>query len=162
ASCAPMDRRGTLPNTDTSHPGVRGVTTGPAAEACRERVLPGFLIIAWMMTLSLDWRSTMLRNARVQMAAVLAARLLLGYLAASGRLNPFQRAEAADLTTGATGVKPTEPGGGTGPACCDGVNKGQLLARADANASGGGAGGQNGDKKPNIVMLMTDDTGWND
>ena len=40
----------------------------------------------------------MLRNVRLQMVAVLAAGALLGYLAASGRLNPFQRAEAALVT----------------------------------------------------------------
>jgi hypothetical protein len=62
-----------------------------------EKQITGLLIIAWVMrVLSPDWRSTMLRNTRVQMAAVLAAGALLGYLAASARLNPFQRADAAD------------------------------------------------------------------
>jgi hypothetical protein len=36
----------------------------------------------------------MLRNTRIQMAAVLAAGVLLGYLAVSAKLNPLQRADA--------------------------------------------------------------------
>ena len=40
----------------------------------------------------------MFRNTRFQMTAFLAVGALLGYLAASGKLNPFQRADAAPLT----------------------------------------------------------------
>ena len=60
--------------------------------------MTGFLTIAWMVNVSVRsvGGTTMLRNTRVQMAAVLAAGALLGYLAASARLNPFQRADAAD------------------------------------------------------------------
>src|SRR5262245_13654819 len=106
-----------------------------------------------MMTVpsSLDWRSTVLRNSKVQMAAVLAVGILLGYLAASGRLNPFQRADAAELTG--------RSDSGAGPACCAEVNKGQLLALADSKVN---ATTQEGGKRPNILILMTDDTGWND
>ena len=37
----------------------------------------------------------MLRNAKIQMLVVLLAGTLIGYAAASGKLNPFQRGEAA-------------------------------------------------------------------
>jgi arylsulfatase len=97
----------------------------------------------------------MFRNVRVQLAAVLAVGVLLGYLAASGRLNPFQKADAAAPSSNAA-----QPGDDDKAPCCEGVNKGQLLAQADPKVKAAAAA-ENG-KKPNIVMLMTDDTGWND
>jgi arylsulfatase len=102
----------------------------------------------------------MFRNTRVQMAAVLAAGLLLGYLAASGRLNPFQRAEAAapgeSLATDKTAGTPS-----AGPACCsEGGSKSQLLASAGPIAQAGGAKGGAEGKKPNILFIMGDDIGW--
>src|SRR5262245_3468124 len=89
-----------------------------------------FLIIAWMMMASPVRRSAMLRNRRVQMAAVLAVGALLGYLAASGRVNPLSWAGAIPPAAQPGGVKPAEPGSDK-PACCEEVNKGQLLALAD-------------------------------
>jgi hypothetical protein len=59
----------------------------------------------------------MLRNTRLQMMAVLAAGALLGYLAASGHLNPFSRADAGSLAGKVQGVKPAEPDGVAKPAC---------------------------------------------
>jgi arylsulfatase A-like enzyme len=98
----------------------------------------------------------MLRNTRVQMAAVLAVGALVGFLAASGRANPFQRAEAASAPSRAT-----EPGGGAGPTCCDDVSKGQFLALADRQVNNTGAGAaKDGGKKPNILFIMGDDVGW--
>jgi arylsulfatase A-like enzyme len=96
----------------------------------------------------------MFRNAKVQMAAVLAVGVLCGYLAASGRLNPFQRADAAEPPN----VKPAESGNGAGAACCEEVNKGNLLALATANANRTAA--QANGKKPNILFIMGDDVGW--
>jgi arylsulfatase len=89
------------------------------------------------------------------MAAILAAGVLVGYLAASGRVNPFQRAEAAPPPSGVA-----EPGSGAGPTCCDEVNKGQLLALAGPKVNAAAAGGQEGGKKPNILFIMGDDVGW--
>jgi arylsulfatase len=89
------------------------------------------------------------------MAAVLAVGALLGYLAASGRLNPFSRADAAQPPSGRA-----EATGGACPACCEEVNKGQLLAMADPKANATGAGGQADAKKPNILFIMGDDIGW--
>jgi arylsulfatase len=102
----------------------------------------------------------MLRNTKVQMAAVLAVGALLGYLAASGRLNPFARAEAAQLTAEAS-AKSAEAGNGAQPGCCDELDKGRLLALADPRAQGTAAKaqGKNG-KKPNILFIMGDDIGW--
>ena len=100
----------------------------------------------------------MFRNTRVQMAAVLAAGALLGYVAASGNLNPFSRADTGAQSAQPGGVKPADPESGDKPACCDALNKGQLLARADARVTRDEGSG----KKPNIIMIMTDDTGWGD
>src|SRR5689334_12753986 len=102
----------------------------------------------------------MLRNTRVQMAAVLAAGVLLGYLAASGRLNPFSRAEAGPLPGVAAGVKPAEPSSGAKPACCDEVNKGQFLALADPKAKASAEEAKKNGTRPNILFIMGDDIGW--
>jgi hypothetical protein len=74
----------------------------------------------------------MLRNRRGQVATVVLAGALLGYLGASGRLNSFARAFTGQLPARA------ESSSGATPACCDGVNKGQLLAQANQLAPGGG------------------------
>jgi hypothetical protein len=55
------------------------------------------VIITWVMAVPLERRSAMLRNTRVQMAAVLAVGALLGWLAAAGRLAPFARACAGQV-----------------------------------------------------------------
>ena len=80
----------------------------------------------------------MFRNTRVQMAAILAVGALLGYVAASGNLNPFSRADANSPGAQAKGVKPTDPDAGDKPACCEDVTKAQLLARADEKPKSGG------------------------
>jgi arylsulfatase len=93
------------------------------------------------------------------MVAFLAIGALLGYLAASAKLNPFQRADAAPPNTEAASAKLAEASSGATPACCEEVNKGQLVALADPKvklAAGGQAGGQ----KPNILFIMGDDIGW--
>ncbi len=96
----------------------------------------------------------MLCNTRVQMAAVLAAGVLLGYLSASGRLNLFHQAGAAQSTS----VSP-QLGSRAQPACCEEVNKGNLLAMATPQVRPAAREGQAG-KKPNIVFIMGDDVGW--
>src|SRR5689334_5856282 len=101
----------------------------------------GFLINASMVTVSLVWRTSMFRNTRVQMLAVLAAGALLGYLAASGRLDP-RRAEASPSTQ-QTAEKPAVPCGDR-PGCCDGAARNNLLALARKDEKDPPAG-----KKPN-------------
>ena len=95
----------------------------------------------------------MLRSARLQTVAVLAAGALLGYAAASSGLHPFRRAGASPPPEGAA-ARPADCDG-TGPACCEGANKGQLLALADTKAALAAADG----KKPNILVIFGDDIG---
>src|SRR5262245_15658675 len=90
----------------------------------------------------------MMGRTRLQMMAMLAVGALLGYLSASGQLNPFTKTNAS--------VKPTESGTEEKASCCNDVNKGQLLALADTKA----AAAQNDGKKPNILFIMGDDIGW--
>jgi arylsulfatase A-like enzyme len=97
----------------------------------------------------------MFRNSRVQMAAILAVGALLGYVAASGRLNPFSRADARPPAEQAGNVSPADSDGADQPGCCDALNKGQLLARADEKK----AGEEKNGKKPNILFIMGDDIG---
>jgi arylsulfatase len=103
----------------------------------------------------------MLRNTKIHMLLVLVAGAAIGYAAASGKLNPFPKAEAAPPQESSTAEKTagTQPGE---PACCsEGVSKGQLLlAFADPNARATAAKAQASGKKPNIVFIMGDDIGW--
>src|SRR5262245_2316056 len=100
----------------------------------------------------------MFRNTRVQMAAILAVGALLGYLAASGNLNPFSRADANSPTAQAKGVKPADPDSEDKPDCCKDVTKARLLARADEKPKSGGE--EKNATKPNILFIMGDDIGW--
>src|SRR4051794_4220954 len=98
----------------------------------------------------------MLGNKRLQMLAVLATGILLGHLAASGRFTPFQRAEAAPQSAAVAAP--------TAAPCCDGAERGLLLAKADAPADAAPQAGQpaGAGKKPNILFIMGDDIGmWN-
>src|SRR4051812_633870 len=66
-----------------------------------------------VMTGSSAWRNSVFHKTRLQMMAVLAVGGLLGYLAASGGLNPFQRAAAAP-----TAAADTTPAPAPGQAAC--------------------------------------------
>jgi arylsulfatase len=101
----------------------------------------------------------MFRNAKVQMVAVVAIAALLGYLAGVGKLNPFQRANAAAPSTEAATGKAAVSSNAATPACCDQVNKSALVALADPKVKLA-AGAQAGGKKPNILFIMGDDIGW--
>src|SRR5262245_343759 len=93
----------------------------------------------------------MFRNTRAQTVAVLAIGALLGYLAASGRLNPFQWARAA----------PPAPAAAEGQAdCCDGAGKAGLLAGAARKVTGRLQKDAKPGTRPNIVFIMGDDVGW--
>jgi arylsulfatase len=94
----------------------------------------------------------MFRNTKVQLAAVLAAGALFGFLAGSGRLNPFQRAGAAGPPGNTAKAAGCEEG-----TCCDGVNNVQFVAAVNAK-SAAKAGDKT--KKPNILFIMGDDIGW--
>src|SRR4051812_5381228 len=85
----------------------------------------------------------MSRKSILLACACLTAGTLLGYAAASGKLNPFQKAKAAAPLTGNT------PKDGS---CCDGDGRQQFIAAQDEK--------QKDVKKPNIVFIMGDDVGW--
>jgi arylsulfatase A-like enzyme len=79
----------------------------------------------------------------------------LGYAAASGRLNPNLRAEAAPPGDRAAATQPAES-----EACCaDGASKAGLVTISETRA-GGGQKGEAAGKKPNILFIMGDDIGW--
>src|SRR5579871_175900 len=59
--------------------------------------------------------TSMLRNPRVQMTAVLAVGALLGYLAASGKVNYLSTADGNQFTSA---VKQAAPTVGPQAACC--------------------------------------------
>jgi arylsulfatase len=98
----------------------------------------------------------MIRNARLQLIAMLAIGGIAGWLAGSGRLQPSSQAQAVSQPSAAATSQPS---------CCDGVDRATLLARVDTPLSGfGGGAGQAGGsgKKPNILVIMGDDIGiWN-
>jgi arylsulfatase len=95
-------------------------------------------------------------RTRLAPVGFIAFGALLGWLAASGRLQPLPRAEAAPQTSPGTSPAPV--------ACCDGADRGTLLVRADPPAAAAlpllaGQAGSVG-KKPNILIIWGDDIGW--
>src|SRR5262245_50460160 len=90
-------------------------------------------------------RSVMFRRTHLIALGMLALGSLLGYAAATGRLNPFRQAGAAE------GQAAQQPGGDETPGPArGGADRGQVIARA----------AQKDGKKPNIVFIMGDDVGW--
>ncbi|MBX9584359.1 MAG: arylsulfatase [Gemmataceae bacterium] len=99
----------------------------------------------------------MSKRSRLQAAAVLAAGATLGYAAASYRLNPFARADAAP-PAGAAAVTPAARPAGDD--CCADAGKAALLAAVNEHNAKVSATLQKDGKKPNIVFIMGDDIGW--
>jgi Sulfatase len=92
-------------------------------------------------------------------AAMVAIGALLGYVAASGRLNSWQRAAAESFAPKAAADKPSAPAKGR-LGCCDGVTKGQFVAMADPNVQEAVATAQEQPgTKPNILVIWGDDIG---
>ncbi len=91
----------------------------------------------------------MFRNTKLLTLAALAIGALLGYAAASGKLNPSERARAARPETGDT----------TPDCCTKPAAKDQLLALVAHNRTVETEVAQNG-KKPNILIIWGDDIGW--
>src|SRR4051794_4732342 len=101
-----------------------------------------------------------MKSMRLQVLGGIALGAVLGYGAASGKLNPFRNADAATPgKASATDKKGDRPG--DKPGCCsEGANKAQLLALADPKVKAAAAKAGAGGKKPNIVFIMGDDVGW--
>jgi arylsulfatase len=96
----------------------------------------------------------------MQMIAALVIGGLLGYAAASGKLDAFRRA-AAGSPQPPVAQKENSPVGTTPATCCsEGLNKGQLVAMADPKAVGRLVEVQAEGKKPNVLFIMGDDIGW--
>jgi arylsulfatase len=105
----------------------------------------------------------MLKNARVQMIAMLAIGGLLGYAAASGNLDLFRKALAEPGNRASvfdTRIPKSEIHRGkcTSACCPAGLTDSQLVAMADPKPTR--QEGQQGGKKPNILFIMGDDVGW--
>ena len=103
----------------------------------------------------------MRRGVHLEMAAVLAVGILLGFLAASDRLKAFPNAHAASRSADETGqAEPSRGDRNLAQARSNGVRQGASLALAGPTVGGAGGGAQAAGKKPNIVFIMGDDVGW--
>src|SRR5262249_7813731 len=103
-------------------------------------------------------RCIMSKRSLLAASGLVALGGFLGYAAASGMLNPHQRAEAAPPGDRAAPTQPADK-----PVCCgEGLDKVRLLATEETKAGGAGQKADAGGKKPNIVFIMGDDVGmWN-
>ncbi len=98
----------------------------------------------------------LLKNTKLQFLAVLGLGALLGYAAAFGKLNPFQKADAGPTEQ----PKPAASAAPAAPGCCsDGLSKAGMLALATHNQTVAHKAAAEG-KKPNILFIMGDDVGW--
>jgi arylsulfatase len=93
---------------------------------------------------------------------MLAVGALLGYAAASGKIiNPLAQSRVTAGTEEQAAQTPGDPSNAETPrtaCCCDGVDKGQLVALANRNAAVAARAEGNG-KKPNILVIFGDDIG---
>ncbi len=96
-----------------------------------------------------------MKSTRLQFLLVLAVGGGLGYAAASGTLNPFQRADASvERDSANSGACPVSSG-----SCCD-PEAARAAAMSDPNVQAAVASIQEKGKKPNIIFIMGDDVGW--
>jgi arylsulfatase len=103
----------------------------------------------------------MLKTRNGLAAAFIGLGMLLGYAAASGRLNPLQWAQANSTTSTTSTDTPTAPPRQPAGCCTEGTSKGQLLA-LDVHNQQVAAKLQKDGKKPNILVIWGDDIGtWN-
>jgi arylsulfatase len=101
-----------------------------------------------------------MKKSGVQMIAMLAVGGLLGFAAASGRLDVFGRAGDKQPQPSVAG-KGSSPAGTTAACCSEDLTKGQLVALADPKVKAAVATAQESNgKKPNILFVMGDDIGW--
>jgi arylsulfatase A-like enzyme len=123
-----------------------------------------------------------LKNARAQIIVVAAISGILGYVAASSKIDVFRAADAAPSQqrmaekAAGSGIRPAiasrldgvqsvvaakgmcSSNAAAGTCCAAGSVRGQLVAMANLNAAA--AHLQAEGKKPNILFIMGDDVGW--
>src|SRR5260370_25022355 len=93
------------------------------------------------------------KNTKLLAAALIGLGMLLGYAAASGKLNPFQRAEADSRdAAGGPGEAATSPARAPG-GCCDEVGKDTMLAQRIAQNRQVEEEARSSRKKPNILVI---------
>jgi arylsulfatase len=96
----------------------------------------------------------MLKRSYLAAIGLVALGGLLGYAAASGKLNPFERAEAAP-----PGERARAQSAEKENCCVDGLDKASLLVKAETRGSGTTQKDGDTGKKPNIMFIMGDDIG---
>ena len=97
----------------------------------------------------------MLKRTRLTALVCIGIGALLGYAAATGAFDPVGRAVASPSGQAASALPEASPS----PAgCCEGLDKGELLALATFNQNAA-AKSQASGKKPNIVIIWGDDIG---
>jgi arylsulfatase len=97
---------------------------------------------------------------KLQMLVILATGVLLGYAAASGKLDPFRAwgsGHSQELTNSSGAVQAPDA---EATCCSEGLTKGQLVALASPGVEAGAGRPEQNGKKPNIVFIMGDDVGW--
>jgi arylsulfatase len=101
----------------------------------------------------------MFRRSNASALAVGALGALLGYAAASGKLELFRQFSSASPPGDAAASTQPSPAGDAEPgSCCSkGEGRSSLLARADFRADA--KVGDEGGKKPNILVIFGDDIG---
>jgi arylsulfatase len=102
----------------------------------------------------------MLKNSRVQLIAMLAIGGLLGFAAASGKLDVFRKVSAEPPQPIVTDKESSSVEVADAPCCSEGLARGQLVALAAPKVRAAAAKIQANGKKPNIVFIMGDDVGW--
>ena len=96
----------------------------------------------------------MLRSSKLLAVAFTGLGILLGYAAASGKLNPFQKAEASVSTTPDMSASTA-----SGAGCCGDVDKANALGAIAAHNKTVQISAQVSGKKPNVLVLWGDDIG---
>jgi arylsulfatase len=102
----------------------------------------------------------MLKSTRVQALVMLVVGGLLGYAAASGRLDVFRKAHAGESQPTISGAQSADSNSLARPACCAAGGATQLLALAAPKSSAAAQETQGSGSKPNILFIMGDDIGW--
>ena len=102
----------------------------------------------------------MFRRSHLNAILTMMVGGLLGYAAASEKLDPLRQSSASAASEGLSALQPSEcaPAGVPIAGCCDDAKRGELLALATHDESVQENAAQSG-KKPNILVIWGDDIG---